>query len=128
MTIMSTQPEPVADGTWLTVTVLEEQTGLRLCGEADILSTDALHEAIAALPADVREVHFDLAELTFIDVGSTRELLALARRPPQPCLILHQSPPGLTRLISLMWPDCRQLSRPSGRKAGNRPTISIQAA
>jgi anti-anti-sigma regulatory factor len=117
-----------ADGTRLTATLLEDQAGLRLRGEADMLSTGALREAIAALPADAREVHLDLAELTFIDVSSTRELLALARRPPRPCLILHQPPPSLTRLIRLLWPDCHQLIEPAGSTTGNRPTVSIQAA
>jgi hypothetical protein len=50
-----------------------------------------LREAIAALPAGAGEVqvHLELAEPSFIDVHSTRELIALAR-PAPPRLILHQ--------------------------------------
>ena len=123
-----THAQHVADGTGLTVTLLEDPAGLRLRGEADMLSAGALRDAIEALPADVREVHLELAQLTFIDVGSTRELLALARRPPRPCLTLHQPPPSLTRLIGLLWPGCHQVPAPSGSKTGNRPTVRIQAA
>ena len=47
------------DATGLTVTSLESQAGLCSRGEADVLGVDALSEAIAALPADVGEVHLD---------------------------------------------------------------------
>lgn len=97
-----------ADHTGLTVTLLDNQATLCLRGEADTLSVDALRAAIAALPTDAREVHFELAELSFIDVCSTRELIALAQRPARPRLILHQPPYSLTRLIRLIWPDSNQ--------------------
>jgi hypothetical protein len=78
------------DGTGLTVTLLARQAGLCLRGAADLLSLDTLREAIAALPADAGEVHLELAELSFIDVCSARELIAVARRPARPHLIFHQ--------------------------------------
>lgn len=58
----------------------------RRCGRVS-----TLREAIAALPAGASEVHPELPELSFIDVRSTRELIALAR-PAPPRLILHQRP------------------------------------
>ncbi|HEY2281253.1 MAG TPA: STAS domain-containing protein [Streptosporangiaceae bacterium] len=117
-----------AGGTRLTVTLLDGQAGLRLRGEVDMLSADALRQAIEALPADVGEVHLELAELTFIDVGGTRELLALARRPARPRLILHQPPCGLLRLIHLLWPSCSQAPVPSNDGAGQGATVSISSA
>jgi hypothetical protein len=116
------------DGTGLTVTLLARQAGLCLRGEADLLSLDTLREAIAALPADAGEVHLELAELSFIDVCSARELIALAHRPARPRLIFHQPPYSLTLLISLLGPDCRQIPAPAGRRTGDSATASIQAA
>jgi anti-anti-sigma regulatory factor len=124
----ATDARRLADGTGLTVTLLEDRPGLRLRGEADLLSADALREAVAALAAGPREVHFELAGLAFIDVAGTRELLALARRPPRPRLVLHQPPPSLIRLIRLLGPDCRQLSVPAGSRRRNRPVVIIEAA
>jgi hypothetical protein len=115
-----------ADDTGLTVTVLESRAGLCLRGEADVLGAYALRAAIAALPADAGEVHLELAGLRFIDVCSTRELIALARRPARPRLILHQPPHTLTLLISLLWPDCRQIPAPSNSRTGDSATVSIQ--
>ena len=116
-----------ADATGLTVTLLEDRPGLRLRGEADILNAGALRQAITALPAGLREVHLELAELAFIDVAGTRQLVALARRPPQPFLILHQPPPSLTHILRLLWPDCRQFPAPAGSTPRNRPAVTIQA-
>ncbi len=117
----------LADSAGLTVTLLENQAGLRLRGEADMRNADALREAIASLPADMAEIHLELAELSFIDVCVTRELITLARRRARPHLILHHPPRVLTRLIRLLWPDCL-IPPPPGGQAGDGGTISIQAA
>lgn len=117
-----------AGSSGLTVTLLENQAGLGLRGEADMQNVDALRQAIAALPADVAEVHLELAELSFIDVRSTRELIALAHRPGRPVLILYQPPRCLTRLIRLLWPDCCQAPAPCDRPPENRAAVSIRAA
>jgi hypothetical protein len=116
-----------ADGTVLTVTVLDGQAGLSLRGEADMLGTDALRSAIAGLPANVSEVHLELAALSFIDVGCTRELLALARCPARSRLILHQPPRAMTRLIRLLWPDSTPTPVPPGNGTEDGPIVSIQA-
>ena len=117
-----------ADSTGLTVALLENQVGLCVRGEADMTNVDALREAIAALPADAGEVRLELAELRFIDVCCTRELIALTRRRARPRLILHQPPYSLTLLIRLLWPECGQLPAPSDGRTGDRATVSIQAA
>lgn len=114
------------DDARLTVSLLERRTGLCLRGKADVLGVDALREAIAALPPDAGEVHLELAELSFIDACSTRELIALVRRPARPRLILHRPPHSLTLLISLLWPDCRQIPVSSGSRTGDSDTVSIQ--
>jgi anti-anti-sigma regulatory factor len=122
-----TRRSTCADETTLTVTLLENQAGLCLRGEADTLGAETLRQAIAALAAGVREVHLDLAALSFIDVCCTRELLTLARRPARPRLILHQPPPSLIRLIGLLGLDCSQVPAPPGNGTGNGSTVSIQA-
>jgi hypothetical protein len=50
-----------ADGAWFTVSLLEGRVGLRLAGDADVLSVRVLREAIAALPAGLGEVHLQLS-------------------------------------------------------------------
>jgi hypothetical protein len=89
----------------LTVSPLTGRAGLRLDGEADLTSQDELQKALAALPPDAAEIHFELARLTFIDVAATRVLMARTLQPPHPRLILHHPPLSLQRLIYLLWPD-----------------------
>jgi len=89
----------------LTVSPLAGRTGLRLDGEADLNSQDELQEALAALPPDAAEIHFELARLKFIDVAAARVLIARTLQPPHPRLILHHPPPSLQRVIHLLWPD-----------------------
>jgi STAS domain len=89
----------------LTVSPLAGRAGLRLDGEADLTSQDELQKALAALPPDAAEIHFELAGLKFIDVAATRVLIARTLQPPHPRLILHHPPPSLQRLIHLLWPD-----------------------
>jgi hypothetical protein len=89
----------------LTMSPLTGRAGLRLDGEADLTSQDELQKALAALPPGAAEIHFELARLKFIDVASSRALIARALQPPHPRLILHHPPPSLQRLIHLLWPD-----------------------
>jgi STAS domain-containing protein len=117
-----------ADDAAPTVTALVGQVGLSLRGQVDMLDADGLRAAIAALPADVREIHFDLSALSFIDVGCTRELLALARCPARPRLILHQPPATLIQLIRLLWPDRTPVPARPGHETEDRAIVSIQAA
>jgi hypothetical protein len=92
-----------ADGAWFTASLLEGRAGLRLAGDADVLSVRVLREAVAALPADLREVHLQLSGLDAIDVSAVRELIAIAGQPSRPRVILHHPPPVLLRLIRLVW-------------------------
>ena len=123
----TTRRSTCSGDTTLIVTRLDNQVGLCLRGEADMLGAETLRAAIAALAADVREVHLDLAALSFIDVCCTRELLFLARRPVRPRLILHQPPPSLIRLVGLLGSDCSPVPAPPGNRTGDGLTVSIQA-
>jgi hypothetical protein len=89
------------------VSPLSARTGLRLSGQADLCTVDLLQQAIAALPPGADEIHLQLACLEYIDVAATRELVALAVRPPCPRLVLHYPPPVLLRLLQLCWPEAR---------------------
>ena len=91
---------------WLRVTPLADQVGLRLSGEADWHTVEILRQAIAELPPEAGEIHLQLASLEFIDVAAARQLVALAERPGQALVVLHQPPSSLMWLISLLWPDC----------------------
>ena len=68
----------------LTVSPLAGRAGLRLDGEADLTSYDELQRALAALPPDAAEIHFELTRLKFIDVAATRVLIARTQQPPPP--------------------------------------------
>jgi STAS domain-containing protein len=96
-----------ADGSGppLTVSHLANRTGLMLSGEADISSRGDVRSAIASLPAQAGEIHFELGGLRFIDISTLRELLAAARRPCQPRIVLHDPPPMLRQLLDLVWPE-----------------------
>jgi anti-anti-sigma regulatory factor len=88
----------------LTVRPLAGRAGLRLEGEADLTEQPRLREALAALPP-AAEIHLDLAELDFIDIAATRQLIALTQQLPHPRLILHDPPRALIRLTRLLWPE-----------------------
>ncbi len=59
-----------------TVSALADHVGLRLDGEADLSNQDEIRQALAALPPDATEIHFELAGLEFIDVAAARQLIA----------------------------------------------------
>ena len=105
----------------LTVSPLAGRAGLRLDGEADLTSYDELQRALAALPPDAAEIHFELTRLKFIDVAATRVLIARTQQPPHPRLILHHPPPSLQRLIGLLWPDSNVQFRFSPIAAQDEP-------
>jgi hypothetical protein len=95
--------DPAAD--WLTITLLEGRTGLRLTGEADLCAVPALRRAVTALPPVAREILLQLAGLEFIDVAAARLLVILTERPGPPDVILHYPP--LSR-----WPTTIRISPP----------------
>ena len=120
------QPAPDTaggDGDGLTIEVLPGGAGLRLAGEADTASRGRLRAALAGLPAG-GAVHLDMARLRFIDVASTRELVAITETGPSRRLVLLDPPRPLRRLLSLLWPASQveiQVRASPAAAGGERP-------
>jgi STAS domain/Hemerythrin HHE cation binding domain len=106
----------------LAIRPLPDRTGLILAGEADLTVQDALHAALAALPAGAGDIHLDLAGLRFIDVACTRELIAAARRHPAARVVIHDPPAALLRITSLLFPDAS-----TGLAGAHRPLTAVPA-
>lgn len=80
--------------------------GLILAGEADIRSRHVLHDALGEIAADgTGEFHLDLAELRFIDVSCTREIIMAAEQQPGAQLVLHHPSRALRRISALLRPE-----------------------
>ena len=105
---------------------LRGRTGALLAGEADYTVRDTLRAALAALAADdARDVHLDLAELSFMDVCCTRELIAFAGRHPAVRLVVHRPPASLRRIAALIRPEAEIefTDTPGTREAAPTPDI-----
>jgi hypothetical protein len=76
----------------------EDGTGLRIEGDADFSSRDALDAALAAIRSD--EAHLFLAGLRFVDVCCLNGMLVLARPPRR--LVLHDPPRTLVRMLDAL--------------------------
>ncbi len=121
--VRSPHPQtPGQDDGLLTISALADRVGLRLAGDVDTSNHDRLRSVLAALPTDgITAVHLELAGLEFIDIEGTRELIALMRSHPGLCLILHDPPGSLRRILALLWPGTNVELRISG-------TLSATAA
>lgn len=74
-------------------------------GEIDLTSHDALEIGLSALPAQT-DLHLDLSDLGFIDLGGAQALAGLGRQlAPTRRLVLHEPPAVLERVLGLAWPD-----------------------
>ena len=115
MELRSPNPQsPDQDGGLLTTSALAGRVGLRLAGDVDASNHDRLRGVLAALPADGTAVHLELAGLDFIDLAGTRELMALTQSRPGLCLILHDAPESLRRILALLWPGTNVELRVNG--------------
>jgi ABC-type transporter Mla MlaB component len=93
----------------LTVAPLVGRNGFRLCGEVDLSSRPTLENALRRLDED-GDVHVDLAEVTFIDVGGMTALVNTATRlPADQRLVLHHPPAHLRSVVRLMWRGLRTI-------------------
>ena len=96
---MSIEPPDVADaflgGSYVTI---------RLGGEIDLASRDAVSAALLACPTDTLELRVDLAQVTFIDVTGVAVLLAAANNLERRggSLTLEQPHPRIRRILSLL--------------------------
>jgi ABC-type transporter Mla MlaB component len=78
--------------------------GLRLVGEVDCATRHILDAALEAMVGDAGDVHLDLSELAFIDVGGATSLVLWAGRLPDGRrMILHDPPYELRRIIDMLW-------------------------
>lgn len=85
---------------------LRDHTGFRLTGEADFTVRDRLRAALTALAADgAREIHLDLAGLSFIDVCCARELIALTERYPAARLVVYCPPASMRLITAILHPE-----------------------
>lgn len=75
--------------------------GLRIMGELDISNVDELMRAVEArLTLDPR-LELDLAELSFVDIGTLGTLFQLVHRRPEVELTLRNVSPQVLRTLSL---------------------------
>ena len=95
-----------SDRSSLVIIPLRSRTGALLAGAADCTVRDILRAALTALAAGgARDVHLDLAELSFMDVCCTRELIAFTRRHPAVRLVVHHPPASLRRIAAIVGPE-----------------------
>jgi len=67
---------------------------------------DTLEQALNTVKINGEDVHLELAELTFIDLGGVTLLVNLAAQlGPHRRLILHRPPLPLRRVLGLLWAD-----------------------
>ncbi|WP_052423110.1 STAS domain-containing protein [Nonomuraea candida] len=78
--------------------------GLRISGELDRDTAPVLARALAwAVRSGTADIHLDLGEVTFIDVGAVRLITRTATELPAPRrLILDPIPPMMGRLLHLL--------------------------
>lgn len=78
--------------------------GLRLVGEVDVSNRVILTAAMGPFVAGSGDVHLDLSELDFIDVGGVTALVEAAERlGAGRQLVLHRAAPTLRRVLAELW-------------------------
>ncbi|MEV1286464.1 STAS domain-containing protein [Micromonospora sp. NPDC049679] len=88
----------------LAVLPVPGRPGLRLVGEVDCATRHILDAALETMLGDAGDVHLDLTELTFIDVGGATSLVLWASRlRGGRRMILHDPPYELRRIIDMLW-------------------------
>jgi ABC-type transporter Mla MlaB component len=93
-----------AGETGLAIAPLSDRIGLRLTGDADLSTRQALERALRPFAGGDRDVHLDLAGLGFVDVGAVTTLVrAAARCAPGRRIMLHDAPDHLRKILTLLW-------------------------
>ena len=91
-------------GIALIITPMSGRVGLRLVGEVDLATAPDLEAALDELLDGGQDVHLDLAELRFVDIGGAAVLVAAAARlAPGRSLVLHDPPPALREIVDRFW-------------------------
>lgn len=78
--------------------------GLRLTGEVDLSTREALVTALDAAISGAGDLHLELSELAFIDHTGVQIMLQVAERlGPGRRLVLHRPPRSLNVSLKLLW-------------------------
>lgn len=79
------------------------RSGLRLAGELDLATRQVFTTALDEVLRGTGDLHLELSELTFIDIGGVQVILQAAERLwPGRRIILHWSPPSLRIALHLL--------------------------
>ena len=120
---------PVGRGAFV-IAPLRGCTGALLAGKADYTVRGTLRAALAMLVASgEQDLHLDLAELDFMDVYCTRELIAFVGRHPAVRLFAYHPPASMRRIIAILHPEVKiviiDTCRPgTGEANGQRGRVS----
>jgi ABC-type transporter Mla MlaB component len=88
----------------LEIASLPDRIGLRLSGEADLNTREVLKAALDPLAGHGDDVHLELRDLAFVDVGAVTTLVHTASRcAPGRRVVLHDAPPNLRQMLDLLW-------------------------
>jgi ABC-type transporter Mla MlaB component len=89
----------------LTLRPLADESGYAAAGEIDASNRTLLAAALADLIARGGDVHLDLKQVRFVDVGAAELLVSTARRLPNGRqLLLHHPPYELEFMFTTLWP------------------------
>lgn len=89
----------------LAVTPLAGVVGFAVRGEIDQSNRSILAGALRGAVAQGGDVHLDMAEVNFVDVGTVALLVEVAERlRPRGELLVHHPPYELSYLLSTLWP------------------------
>jgi len=89
----------------LTLRPLADQSGYAAAGEIDASNRPVLATALADLMARDGDVHLDLQQVRFVDVGAAALLVSTARRLRNGRqLLLHHPPCELEFMFTALWP------------------------
>lgn len=84
---------------------LSDHIGFAASGEIDASNRPVLATALAELVSGDGDVHLDLGQVRFVDVGTATLLVSTARRLTDGRqLLLHHPPYELSLMFTTLWP------------------------
>lgn len=93
----------VPAGEELTISPLAGAAGLRLAGEVDLSTREVLRTALDDARHNPDDLHLELADLRFIDIGGVQiVLLAAQRLDPGQRMVVHRAPQSLRLALDLL--------------------------
>jgi ABC-type transporter Mla MlaB component len=85
----------------LRITPVSNPPGLAIAGEIDEDTYSALVRMLGEL-AGLAEIHLNLAGVTYCDLAGLRAIIRLARAGPGRRLVLHDVPPSMRTVLSIV--------------------------